>query len=238
LSLAYGIAADATCLGLQSIRARAQTSAYNCLWILAAYCVFCIAVERVAESSWQAALHALAAHFFGLFIFVAVPGVLASVATYPLRPLRSHAQHARSMGRLSARARWSLFLAAKVTLTLGLGFLVSLVAAGPVHALVGRCSDWFELAFYALTVTAGMRWALLNQEQRCQRCLRMLNQPIRVGPASRNFLDWSGTELACSDGHGLLHVAEMHGSWCWYDVWLESDTKRDPRWPELFGNLG
>jgi len=30
-------------------------------------------------------------------------------------------------------------------------------------------------------------------------------------------------ELACADGHGLLHVPEMRGSWCWYDRWVEQD---------------
>ena len=56
-------------------------------------------------------------------------------------------------------------------------------------------ADWIELLMWAVFVTAGLRWALLNQEQRCQRCLRMLSQPTRVGIPSRNFLEWSGTEL-------------------------------------------
>jgi hypothetical protein len=30
--------------------------------------------------------------------------------------------------------------------------------------------------------------------------------------------------LACEDGHGLLHVPEMDGSWCWYDRWVELDS--------------
>ena len=85
---------------------------------------------------------------------------------------------------------------------------------------------------YAVTVTLGLRWALLNQEQRCQKCLRMLSQPTRVGYASRNFLEWNGTELICADGHGLLHVPEMQGSWCWYDLWVELD----PSWSGLFGS--
>jgi len=95
---------------------------------------------------------------------------------------------------------------------------------------VGRYSDWAELTLYALVVTVGMRWALLNQEQRCQKCLRMLSQPTRVGNPSHNFLEWSGTELVCADGHGLLHVPEMQGSWCWYDLWVELD----PSWSGIF----
>lgn len=240
LSLGYGIVADAGCLGLDALRDKARASAYTSLWILAAYCLFCASAERITEGSWCSALNAVSTHFLGLFVYVAVPAVFASIATYPLRTLRSHAQHARGAsrlsGRLSIRARWNLFLAAKTALTLAVAFLVSLVAVGPVHMVLGPYSDWFELALYAITVTGGMRWALLNQEQRCQKCLRMLSQPTRVGPASRNFLDWSGTELACADGHGLLHVPEMQGSWCWYDLWLDQDLDQDPVWRGLFGS--
>ena len=232
MSLGYGIVADAACIRLDAIRDKARASAYTCLWILGGYSLFCAAAECVAEGSWRSALLAINAHFLGLFIYVAIPAVFASVATYPLRTLRSHAQHGSGTNWLSARARWNLFLAAKIALTLALAFLVSLVALGPARTVLGRNSDWFELALYAITVTCGMRWALLNQEQRCQKCLRMLSQPTRVGPASRNFLDWSGMEQACADGHGLLHTPEMQGSWCWYDLWLEQDSN----WQGLFGD--
>jgi hypothetical protein len=224
LSLAYGIVADAVWLRWDWVRERASTSAYACLWVLTAYCVACAITERVVEGSWGGFFRLIAAHFLGGFVFAAVPAVVAAVATYPLRPLRCNGHHAGARGRLSARARWNLFLAAKVGLTLALAFLASMVAVGPVRMAVGRYSDWFELGMYALAVTAGMRWALLDQEGRCQRCLRTLSQPMRVGPASRNFLDWSGMEQVCSDGHGRLQVAEMTGSWCWYDLWLELDS--------------
>jgi hypothetical protein len=232
LSLAYGLVADAAWLRFDWARETARGSAYSCLWVLAAYCLLCAAMERGVEDSWQGFFQVLAAHFFGGFVLVAAPAIFAAVATYPLRPLRCNRQHPGARGMLSTRAKWNLFLATKVMLTLALGFLASLVATGLVRMLVGRYSDWFELALYALVVTIGMRWALLNQEQRCQKCLRMLSQPTRVGPPSRNFLEWSGTELVCADGHGLLHVAEMQGSWCWYDLWVELD----PSWSGLFGS--
>jgi hypothetical protein len=130
------------------------------------------------------------------------------------------------------RARWNLFLSAKVGLTLILGFLVSVVTAIPARMAVGRYADWVELFVSSLVVTIGLRWALLNQEQRCQKCLRMLSEPTRVGAPSRNFLEWNGTELVCTEGHGLLHVPEMQGSWCWYDRWVELD----PSWGGLFGS--
>ena len=221
LSLSYGILADAACLRADAIREKARASAYTCLWILAAYSLFCASAEWFTAGSLRTAGSAITSHFLSLFVWVAMPAVFASIATYPMRTLRSHAQHARGTSRLSVRAKWNLFLAAKIALTLALAFLVSLVAVGPASALLGRPSDWIEVALYAITVSGGMRWALLNQEQRCQKCLRMLSQPTRVGPPSRNFLDWSGMEQSCADGHGLLHVPEMQGSWCWYDLWLE-----------------
>jgi hypothetical protein len=224
-SLSYGILADAACLRADAIRDKARASAYTCLWVLAGYSLFCASAEWITEGSLRAAGSAIATHLLGMFVWVVMPAVVASIATYPLRTLRSHAQQTRGAswlsGRLSVRAKWNLFLAAKITLTLALAFLVSLVAVGPVTTMIGRNSDWVEFALYAITVNGGMRWALLNQEQRCQKCLRMLSQPTRVGPPSRNFLDWSGMEQSCADGHGLLHVPEMQGSWCWYDLWLE-----------------
>ena len=227
LSLAYGIVADSMWLRWDWARERAATSAYACLWVLSAYCAACAAIERVVQESWTGAFRLAEVHFVAGFLLAAVPGVMAAVVTYPLRPLRCNGHDAGRRGLLSARARWKLFLAAKVGLTLMLGFLASLVAVEPLRLLAGRCSDWFELALYALTVTAGMRWALLDQEGRCQRCLRVLSQPMRVGPPSWNFLEWSGMEQACTDGHGRLQVAQMRGSWCWYDRWVELDSGWD-----------
>jgi hypothetical protein len=230
LSLTYGLMADAVWLRLDWSTENARGSAASCLWALSAYCLLCGATELVVAGSWHSFARILLAHFLGSFLFVAVPAVFVAMATYPLRPLRCDGKHMRAEGRLSSRARWNLFLAAKVVLTLVLGFLISVVATGPAHALIGRYADWVELLTSALAVTIGLRWALLNQEQRCQKCLRMLSQPTRVGPPSRNFLDWSGTELVCADGHGRLHVPEMQGSWCWYDRWVELD----PSWGGLF----
>jgi hypothetical protein len=229
-SLAYGLVADAAWLRLDWVRDSARGSAAACLVTLSAYCLLCAAMELELAGSWHVFVQTLTVHFFGGFVFVAVPAMVAAMGTYPLRPLKCDRQHAGSKGLLSARARWNLFLVAKVGLTLALGFLISLVAAVPARMVVGRYSDWVELFVSSLLVTIGLRWALLNQEQRCQKCLRMLSEPTRVGAPSRNFLEWSGTELVCTEGHGRLHVPEMQGSWCWYDRWVELE----PGWGGIF----
>jgi hypothetical protein len=228
LSLAYGIIADAAWLRVDWLRDSARASAYTCLWVLGAYSLLCVLVERVAEGSWRAFIAVLTARFLGSFAFVMAPAIFAAIVTYPLRPLRCNGAHGGTKRILSTRTRWNLFLGAKISLTLLLGFLATVVATEPARTLAGTrlawAADWLELMLSALVVTASLRWALLDQEQRCQKCLRTLRQPTRVGPPSRNFLEWSGTALACEDGHGRLHVPEMDGSWCWYDLWVELDA--------------
>ena len=231
VSLAYGLMADAAWLRLDWVRESARGSAGSCLFTLFAWCLLGGAMELAITGSWRSLERVLASHFLGSFVFVAFPAICVAMATYPLRPLRCDRQHPGMKWILSARTRWNLFLCVKVGLTLALGFLASVLAAYPARLAVGRYADWVELLLSALVATIGLRWALLNQEQRCQKCLRMLSQPTRVGPPSRNFLEWNGTELVCADGHGLLHVPEMRGSWCWYDRWVELD----PSWSGLFG---
>ena len=224
LSLAYGLLADALWLQVDWVRETARGSASACLLRLLFSCLVCAAMEWMVVGSWLSFGRVLRSHFVAGYVFVAVPAVFVAVATYPLRPLRCDRRDIRADGSRPARARWNVFLWAKVTLTLTLGFLASIVATVPLRATIGSRADWVELLLWAVVVTTGLRWALLNQEQRCQRCLRTLCEPTRIGPPSRNFLDWNGTELVCSNGHGLLQVPEMPGSWCWYDLWVELDA--------------
>jgi len=222
LSLSYGLLADAAWLRADWLRATARGSAVGCLLALSFYCLLCGVTNILLAGSWHSFLHQFSETFLGGFLFVAIPGLFIAAVTYPPRPLRSDVQH-EHRGHLSARTRRNMFLGAKVLLTLALGFLSSMIAIVPIRMQIGRYSDWAQLMMWALVVTVGLRWALLNQEQRCQKCLRLLSQPTRVGRPSYNFLHWSGMELACADGHGLLHVPEMRGSWCWYDRWVEQD---------------
>jgi hypothetical protein len=228
MSLAWGLAADAGWLWAQSLQDSLRGSAALCVAVLLFNCLVCAAVVLIQAGSWGSFELALRGHFFGGYGFVVMPALFAAMATYPVRTLRPDFSDTR--GWLSARVRWNVFLAAKLALTVVLGFLGTAVVFGPMRGLLGHSNswlaDWLELAVSAVVVSAGLRWALLNQEQRCKRCLRLLSEPTRVGLASRNFLDWNGTELVCAEGHGRLHVAEMHGSWCWYDLWLELDSGR------------
>jgi hypothetical protein len=238
LSLAWGLLADAGWLRVDWLRSSMRGSAGLCLAVLAFCCIFCAGAEWIVAGSWRALESGLVTHFMGGYGFVVAPAMLAALITYPLRPLRWDCG-ARWAG-LSARARWNLFLVAKVALTLLVCFLGTMLVMEPVRVLAAQVvphgmiwlADWVELIFSAVVVTTALRWALLNQERRCQRCLKLLSEPTRVGPGSRNFLEWNGTELVCAEGHGRLHVAEMQGSWCWYDLWLEIDSG----WHGIFGS--
>jgi hypothetical protein len=76
----------------------------------------------------------------------------------------------------------------------------------------------------------GLRWALIDQRQRCPVCLRLLGNPTRIGGPSRTLLEWYGTELICAQGHGLLYVPEIPTSCYSTQRW----QYLDPSWSSLF----
>ena len=88
---------------------------------------------------------------------------------------------------------------------------------GPVHGVIAGCI----LAF---------RWILVDQRRRCPVCLRLLANPVRIGRPSQTFLEWYGTELLCTRGHGLLHVTELPSSCYGLQRWMGLDRS----WSSLF----
>jgi hypothetical protein len=119
--------------------------------------------------------------------------------------------------------RW-IFLGTKVALilpivfcgTLDLGPIIASAGIRPQATLIG-----YVLAF---------RWVLIDQRRRCPVCLQLLTNPIRIGQPSHIMLDWYGTELMCSRGHGLLHVPETPTSSYSTQRWLHLDSS----WRSLF----
>lgn len=119
---------------------------------------------------------------------------------------------------------WLLFLGAKVALvwvivfcgTLDLGPIIACAGMRPHATLIG----------YVL----GFRWVLVDQRRRCPVCLRLLTKPVRIGQASHIMLEWYGTELICSKGHGLLHIPETPTSSFSAQRWLHLDCS----WRGLF----
>jgi hypothetical protein len=73
-------------------------------------------------------------------------------------------------------------------------------------------------------------WSLTDQQSRCRVCLRRLALPAHIGRSGCLLLSWVGTELACPEGHGLLHVTETDVCWLDPTQW----TRLDESWESLF----
>lgn len=154
---------------------------------------------------------------FGLALMLAA---FALPATTPLS--LGDYLHSSKANQASIRLRRWSFLLAKFAIIVAISYLVALDAAQVLPAVQ------FPLAFALLLF--GFRWALRDQRRRCPVCLGTLTRPARVGHPSWNFLAWSGMELMCEAGHGLLHVPEHATSWFSTQRWLSLD----PSWKSLF----
>jgi hypothetical protein len=159
-------------------------------------------------------------YWFGILLaFLALPAIASvSLAEY------SFSAHKPSWIRRALRLG---FLGAKIVLIL----LIAYFSSGDLaywHASV--FSPWAVyiqlIASFAICLF-GMRWALLDQRQRCPVCLRRVTHPAHVGSVSRMFLAWSGTELICTGGHALLHVPGLPTSWFGAQRWMYLDSSWD-----------
>jgi hypothetical protein len=164
-----------------------------------------------------------------LFTMLALAGSLALLAFRSAGSSSPHV-HLRPYDNL----RWWLFFAAKTLLLLVTCFVFSLegtrqiflMLTGDISPVAGAISSWL---FLVTTVLAVM-WSLYDQGRRCRICLKRLGHESYVGVPAYLLLDWWGTELVCSQGHGLLHVPEMHASWLQMEQWIQLDES----WKPLF----
>lgn len=164
-----------------------------------------------------------------LFILLAFLGSLALLA-YRLRS----SSGPRIRLQLHENHRWWLFFAAKTLLLLVTCLVVSLegtrraflMFTGAIPPFAGPVCTWLFLVTTVLAIT----WSLHDQGRRCRFCLKRLGHEIYVGAPACLLLDWWGTELVCSQGHGMLHVPEMHASWLEMEHW----TPLDDSWKPLF----
>jgi hypothetical protein len=131
--------------------------------------------------------------------------------------------------------RPALFLTLKIVLMLTIVFTAGLEWNRPNDSFLLLWRDGASgptlVWMYVAGAMAVLFWALADQRARCRVCLRLLCFPVRVGCPGCLLLDWSGTELLCTEGHGLLHVPDMATSW-------DTDSDRwialDESWRGLF----
>ena len=135
---------------------------------------------------------------------------------------------------LADRCRWWSFFVAKSLLLLTATCLLASASVqwfsahliGSVYPLVDGLALWL---FLVLSI-GPLSWSIHDQQKRCRACLRRLGSPIRIGAPGYVLLNWSGTELVCSEGHGILYVPDSHANWLERDRW----NKLDDSWADLF----
>jgi hypothetical protein len=167
---------------------------------------------------------------FGIAVLLSALFVTA-VSRVRLRRLRFAL---RSGNRQTSFVRAGFFVA-KAGLALALVFLTGLEWTRTESALVFASWDPangpFLVWLYILGSMAVLFWSLADQRARCRVCLRLLCFPVRIGCPGCLLLDWSGTELLCTEGHGVLHVPHLVPSWDEEsDHWIALDDS----WQELF----
>ena len=129
----------------------------------------------------------------------------------------------------STLRRWS-FLIAKIVLLLPVVYFASLDLAYWNTVSYSISAQYVQLISSFSMCLFGLRWALLDQRQRCPVCLKRVTNPATVGLAGRTFLAWNGTEMICTSGHTLLHVPGLPTSWFETQRWMYLDTS----WKFLF----
>jgi len=140
----------------------------------------------------------------------------------------------RAPAALGACCRWWLFFVAKsVLLLIATGLLASVSARWLSLHIIGYMNPMVSgLALWLFLVLAvgPLSWSIHDQQERCRSCLRRLGSPVRIGAPGHVLLNWSGTEMVCSEGHGVLYLPDSEASWLERDRW----NALDDSWAELF----
>jgi hypothetical protein len=105
--------------------------------------------------------------------------------------------------------RWCFFVVKTMLLFVIVAFSASFLVRSGVVLNVAMAGDFFAI-----------RWSIMDQRRRCPTCLRILDKPVRMGSRSRILLEWSGTELLCLRGHGVMHVPESPAIWFSKQRWM------------------
>jgi len=132
---------------------------------------------------------------------------------------------------------WSFFVTKTVLLLTATGLLawtvahhLSIFIYGSIHPMTNAVGLWVFLIFSL----APLSWAIRDQQRRCRVCLRRLGTPIAIGAPGHVLLDWSGTEMVCSEGHGVLYLPDSQANWLERARW----NNLDDSWAGLFKDRG
>jgi hypothetical protein len=147
---------------------------------------------------------------------------------------RSMAGFGRLPEGLTGRTIWFGFLGIKSALLLAIAALtawcvVHWIAAwlmGSTYPLADEYSIWL---FLPLAIMA-LSWSMRDQQSRCRSCLRRLELPVEIGRTGSVLLNWAGTEMVCSEGHGVLYLPESAANSLDENRW----NRLDDSWSSLF----
>lgn len=171
-------------------------------------------------------------NFFGMAVLIGLL-MVAGVSRLRVRGWRlawSRSRRAATFGRVG-------FFTGKTGLAWALVFLAGLewsrsessILFGSRDPASGPLLIWL----YILGAMGVSFWSLADQRARCRVCLRLLCFPVRIGCPGCLLLDWSGTELLCTEGHGVLHVPTLASSW---DEEAQHWIALDESWQGLFSH--
>jgi hypothetical protein len=182
-------------------------------------------------STWRGAL-------LTPLISFSIATLLASlIAWMAFRPRLRQIRIAFEPEHRRAAARRVLFFLSKTGLGLACVFVGCLEWSRSESSVLLASRDPgsgpFLLWLYVLGTMGVLFWAVADQRARCRVCLRLMAFPVRIGCPGCLLLDWSGTELFCSEGHGLLHVPLMAPSW---DEEADRWISLDDSWKGLFAH--
>ena len=214
-----GLTRDALWLRTDACRTALEGTPTLCLASLLA----CTAIALLAGLILAGGRQSLLAYLAGPLNRSLVAAVIVTVVALATSSTR-HARHIRPDAAPEPLIwlRRQLFFAAKILLTLVTVFFLSADLCLPIHPLLPNTADLLQVLSFVLLALVGVRWAVLDQQRRCKRCLHILATPARVGRPSHNLLEWNGTELTCKHGHGLLSIPEMETSWCSTSQWIDN----------------
>jgi len=218
VDLAAGIASDAAWLRAEALRLRFSGSPILCMVTLAASCILCVRLVYYFSGGFNQlidlSLQLRLSYLLGATIAITVTMLTTAEARMRYADAGRHLPP-------DLRAKRVCFFVTKLTLSLILGLLFTAVVFASLHS----SAIWIILPQIYLTaafVAGTLRWAVWDQQQRCQHCLHALARPSRVGRPSHNLLEWNGTERTCRHGHGSLHEPEMQTSWQESSRWVIS----------------
>jgi MacB-like protein len=148
-----------------------------------------------------------------------------------------HVRFAMSAQNRRSAARRASFFLAKLILALTILFVAGLELSRTESSLMYGSRDPGSGPFLVWLYIAGAMgvffWTVADQRARCRECLKLLCFPVRIGCPGSLLLDWSGTELLCAEGHGVLHIPLLAPSW---DEKSEHWITLDETWRDLFAD--